>query len=66
MTSIVQKTQQKEILLLANIAQGQGVQEHKEEGSQLVFRSMDAASDTWYSIRSIRLFAQASSKAVGQ
>lgn len=66
MTSIVQKTQQKEILLLANIAQGQGVQEHKEEGSQLVFRSMDATSDTWYSIRSIRLFAQASSKAVGQ
>lgn len=32
MTSIAQKMQQKEILLLANIAQEQGVQEHKEKG----------------------------------
>lgn len=34
------------------------MQEHKEEGNQLVFRNMDATSDIWYFIKSIGLFAQ--------
>lgn len=58
MTSIAQKTQQKEILLMANTAQDQGVQGNKEEGDQLVFRNIDATSDIWCVIRSIGHFAQ--------
>lgn len=53
-------------IVIGNIAQRQGVREHKEEGGQLVFRSMDATFDTWYFIRSTGLSEQFFSKAVGQ
>ena len=36
----------------------QGVQEHKEQGSQMVFQNMDVTTNIWYFIGNIRLFTQ--------